>query len=236
MIELKSHLSTEGRRVFACKRLSSKGCGEREGRRRGREREREREYKYEYIDRQRYDSYYNLVTVEPGTTNAVCARGSGSIVPSIIIASLVMYVHDNLLFWLICTAVCNAVNCDQQLCALKSTEKEDNSAMLDESMYISVRCSTCKTHFCLREIEQHKAECEMQHIPTDKPLSGCHSDTVDLNDSTAISVKCRHCSQYFSLRDISLHETCCISELPSEYESSNKEVAEETNTCKQCIL
>lgn len=133
------------------------------------------------------------------------------------------------------TAVCSAINCDQQLGALKSTEKEGNSAMLDESMHISVKCSTCKTHFHLKEIEQHKAECEMQHIPAYKPLSGCHSDTANLNDSTFISVKCRHCSQYFPLRDITLHETRCILELPSVNENSNRKVTEETNTCKHCI-
>ena len=103
-----------------------------------------------------------------------------------------MYMTIYFFFYLI--AVSGAVNCDQQLGTLNSTEKEDNSAMLDESMHISVRCSTCKTHVPLKEIEQHKAECEMQHIPTDKPFTGCHSDKANLNDSTAISVKCRHCS------------------------------------------
>lgn len=134
------------------------------------------------------------------------------------------------------TVLYSAVNCDQQLGALKSTEKEDNSAILDESMHISVKCSTCKTHFHLKEIEQHKAECEMRHIPADKPPSDCYdSDTANLNDSTAISVKCRHCSQYFPLRDISLHETCCNLELPSVNKNSNGKVTEETNICKHCI-
>lgn len=128
------------------------------------------------------------------------------------------------------TANCN----DQEICGLQSTKSDSgNPVILDESLHISVKCSTCKTHFQLQEIEQHKAECEMiqKYIPTDSLLSGYHSGAANLNDSTAISVKCRHCSQYFPLREISPHETHCVSELSNV--NNNPNICKEaTNTCK----
>ena len=89
--------------------------------------------------------------VESGTTNAAC--GSGSIVPSIIYC-LISDICNRFLVYL--TALCSAVNCDQQLGAFKSTEKEDDSAILDESMHISIECSTCNTLFYLNKLSNTK--------------------------------------------------------------------------------